>query len=228
MQKTRRGINMKQEQEEINTSKQEEEEDNEIRFLGQEGGRSEGNMLIMGVYSGNLWEYAVGDKGTDSHWYKNKDYHNNDMLMTNFAAYGIPMELADLFYEAEFVNEEDGLHGLFKFKDVATKQLVVDCMNTHKKLEGLLSTVRKTNTYPNKNYVELGRLKDEVVSRTESMGWFIKIMQREDTVIHYTYTDEDTGEQWREELHDGGDYMYYIEKMYRSAGGKQYFHDEEE
>ena len=51
--------------------------------------------------------------------------------------------------------------------------------------------------------------------------------QREDTVIHYTYTDEDTGEQWREELHDGGDYMYYIEEMYRTAGGKQYFHDEE-
>ena len=218
---------MKQEQEEINTSKQ-GEEDNEIRFLGQEGGRSEGNMLIMGVYSGNLWKYAVGNRGTDSHWYKDKDYHNNSMLMSQFAAYGIPIELADLFFEAEFVNEEDGLHGLFKFKDIPTKRLVVDCMKAHKKLTDLLSTVNKTNTYPNKNYVELGRIKDEVVSRTESMGWFIKIMQREDTVIHYTYTDEDTGEQWREELHDGGDYMYYIEEMYRSAGGKQYFHDEEE
>ena len=218
---------MKQEQEKNNTSKQEEKEDNEIRFLGQEGGRSEGNMLIMGVYSGNLWEYAVGNKGTDSHWYENKNYHNNDMLMSQFASYGIPMELADLFFEAEFVNEKDGLHGLFKVKDIPTKQLVVDCMNAHKKLTELLSTVRKVNTYPNKNYVELGRLKDEVVSRTESMGWFIKIMQREDTVIHYTYTDEDTGEQWREELHDGGDYMYYIEEMYRSAGGKQYFDEEE-
>ena len=218
---------MKQEQEKNNTSKQEEKEDNEIRFLGQEGGRSEGNMLIMGVYSGNLWEYAVGNKGTDSHWYENKNYHNNDMLMSQFASYGIPMELADLFFEAEFVNEKDGLHGLFKFKDIPTKQLVVDCMNAHKKLTELLSTVRKVNTYPNKNYVELGRLKDEVVSRTESMGWFIKIMQREDTVIHYTYTDEDNGEQWREELHDGGDYMYYIEEMYRSAGGKQYFDEEE-
>ena len=218
---------MKQEQEKNNTSKQEEKEDNEIRFLGQEGGRSEGNMLIMGVYSGNLWEYAVGNKGTDSHWYENKNYHNNDMLMSQFASYGIPMELADLFFEAEFVNEKDGLHGLFKFKDIPTKQLVVDCMNAHKKLTELLSTVRKVNTYPNKNYVELGRLKDEVVSRTESMGWFIKIMQREDTVIHYTYTDEDTGEQWREELHDGGDYMYYIEEIYRSAGGKQYFDEEE-
>ena len=218
---------MKQEQEKNNTSKQEEKEDNEIRFLGQEGGRSEGNMLIMGVYSGNLWEYAVGNKGTDSHWYENKNYHNNAMLMSQFASYGIPMELADLFFEAEFVNEKDGLHGLFKFKDIPTKQLVVDCMNAHKKLTELLSTVRKVNTYPNKNYVELGRLKDEVVSRTESMGWFIKIMQREDTVIHYTYTDEDTGEQWREELHDGGDYMYYIEEMYRSAGGKQYFDEEE-
>jgi hypothetical protein len=216
---------MKQEQEEINTSEQ--EEDSEIRFLGQEGGRSEGNMLIMGVYSGNLWEYTGVNQGTDSHWYKNKDYHNNDMLMSNFAAYGIPIELADLFFEAEFVNEEYGLHGLFKFKDIPTKQLVVDCMKAHNKLEGLLSTVRKSNTYPNKNYVELGRLKDEVVSRTESMGWFIKVMQREDTVIHYTYTDEDTGEQWREELHDGGDYMYYIEEMYRSAGGKQYFGEEE-
>ena len=218
---------MKQEQEKNNTSKQEEKEDNEIRFLGQEGGRSEGNMLIMGVYSGNLWEYAVGNKGTDSHWYENKNYHNNDMLMSQFASYGIPMELADLFFEAEFVNEKDGLHGLFKFKDIPTKQLVVDCMNAHKKLTELLSTVRKVNTYPNKNYVELGRLKDEGVSRTESMGWFIKIMQREYTVIHYTYTDEDTGEQWREELHDGGDYMYYIEEMYRSAGGKQYFDEEE-
>ena len=218
---------MKQEQEKNNTSKQEEKEDNEIRFLGQEGGRSEGNMLIMGVYSGNLWEYAVGNKGTDSHWYENKNYHNNDMLMSQFASYGIPMELADLFFEAEFVNEKDGLHGLFKFKDIPTKQLVVDCMNAHKKLTELLSTVNKTDTYPNKNYVELGRLKDEVVSRTESMGWFIKIMQREDTVIHYTYTDEDTGEQWREELHDGGDYMYYIEEIYRSAGGKQYFDEEE-
>jgi hypothetical protein len=216
---------MKQEQERNNTSKQ--EEDSEIRFLGQEGGRSEGNMLIMGVYSGNLWEYTGVNQGTDSHWYKNKDYHNNDMLMSNFAAYGIPIELADLFFEAEFVNEEYGLHGLFKFKDIPTKQLVVDCMKAHNKLEGLLSTVRKSNTYPNKNYVELGRLKDEVVSRTESMGWFIKVMQREDTVIHYTYTDEDTGEQWREELHDGGDYMYYIEEMYRSAGGKQYFGEEE-
>ena len=218
---------MKQEQEKNNTSKQEEKEDNEIRFLGQEGGRSEGNMLIMGVYSGNLWEYAVGNKGTDSHWYENKNYHNNDMLRAQFASYGIPMELADLFFEAEFVNEKDGLHGLFKFKDIPTKQLVVDCMNAHKKLTELLSTVNKTNTYPNKNYVELGRLKDEVVSRTESMGWFIKIMQREDTVIHYTYTDEDTGEQWREELHDAGDYMYYIEEIYRSAGGKQYFDEEE-
>lgn len=219
---------MKQEQEEINTSKQEEEEDSEIRFLGQEGGRSEGNMLIMGVYSGNLWEYAVGDKGTDSLWYKNKDYHNNSMLMAQFASYGIPIELADIFFEAEFVNEKNGLHGLFKFKDIPTKQLVIDCMKAHKKLTGLLSTVNKTDTYPNKNYVELGRLKDEVVSRTESMGWFIRIMQREDTVIHYTYTDEDTGEQWREELHDGGDYMYYIEEMYRSAGGKQYYGEEEE
>ena len=218
---------MKQEQEEINTSKQ-EEEDSEIRFLGQEGGRSEGNMLIMGVYSGNLWEYAVGDKGTDSLWYKNKDYHNNSMLMAQFASYGIPIELADIFFEAEFVNEKNGLHGLFKFKDIPTKQLVIDCMKAHKKLTGLLSTVNKTDTYPNKNYVELGRLKDEVVSRTESMGWFIRIMQREDTVIHYTYTDEDTGEQWREELHDGGDYMYYIEEMYRSAGGKQYYGEEEE
>jgi hypothetical protein len=218
---------MKQEQEEINTSKQ-EEEDNEIRFLGQEGGRSEGNMLIMGVYSGNLWEYTDVNQGTDSHWYKDKDYHNNSMLMAQFAAYGIPVELADLFFEAEFVNEKNGLHGLFKFKDIPTKQLVVDCMNAHKKLQDLLSTLNETNTYPNKNYVELGRLKDEVVSRTESMGWFIKIMQREDTVIHYTYTDEDTGEQWREELHDGGDYMYYIEEMYRSAGGKQYFGEEEE
>jgi hypothetical protein len=218
---------MKQEQEEINTSKQ-EEEDNEIRFLGQEGGRSEGNMLIMGVYSGNLWEYTDVNQGTDSHWYKDKDYHNNSMLMAQFAAYGIPVELADLFFEAEFVNEKNGLHGLFKFKDIPTKQLVVDCMNAHKKLQDLLSTLNETNTYPNKNYVELGRLKDEVVSRTESMGWFIKIMQREDTVIHYTYTDEDTGEQWREELHDGGDYMYYIEEMYRSAGGKQYYGEEEE
>ena len=219
---------MKQEQEEINTSKQEEEEDSEIRVLGQEGGRSEGHMLIMGVYSGNLWEYAVGDKGTDSLWYKNKDYHNNSMLMAQFASYGIPIELADIFFEAEFVNEKNGLHGLFKFKDIPTKQLVIDCMKAHKKLTGLLSTVNKTDTYPNKNYVELGRLKDEVVSRTESMGWFIRIMQREDTVIHYTYTDEDTGEQWREELHDGGDYMYYIEEMYRSAGGKQYYGEEEE
>ena len=218
---------MKQEQEKDNTSKQEEKEDNEIRFLGQEGGRSEGNMLIMGVYSGNLWEYAVGDKGTDSHWYKNKNYHDNSMLMSNFAAYGIPAQLADLFFEAEFINEKNGLHGLFRFKDVATKKLVVDCMNAHKKLEGLLGAVRKADTYTNKYYIELGRLKDEVVSRTESMGWFIKIMQREDTVIHYTYTDEDTGEQWREELHDGGDYMYYIEEMYRSAGGKQYFGEEE-
>ena len=218
---------MKQEQEEINTSEQ-EEDDNEIRFLGQEGGRSEGNMLIMGVYSGNLWEYAVGNKGTDSHWYKGKDYHNNSMLMAQFASYGIPIELAEIFFEAEFVNEKNGLHGLFKFKDIPTKRLVIDCMKAHKKLTGLLSTVNKTDTYPNKNYVELGRLKDEVVSRTESMGWLIKIMQREDTVIHYTYTDEDTGEQWREELHDGGDYMYYIEQMYRSAGGKQYFGEEEE
>ena len=218
---------MKQEQEEINTSEQ-EEDDNEIRFLGQEGGRSEGNMLIMGVYSGNLWEYAVGNKGTDSHWYKGKDYHNNSMLMAQFASYGIPIELADLFFEAEFVNEKNGLHGLFKFKDIPTKRLVIECMKAHEKLTGLLSTVNKTDTYPNKNYVELGRLKDEVVSRTESMGWLIKIMQREDTVIHYTYTDEDTGEQWREELHDGGDYMYYIEEMYRSAGGKQYYGEEEE
>ena len=218
---------MKQEQEEINTSEQ-EEEDNEIRFLGQEGGRSEGNMLIMGIYSGNLWEYAVGNKGTDSHWYKGKDYHNNSMLMAQFASYGIPIELADIFFEAEFVNEKNGLHGLFKFKDIPTKRLVIDCMKAHKKLTELLSTVNKTDTYPNKDYVELGRLKDEVVSRTESMGWFIKIMQRKDTVIHYTYTDEETGEQWREELHDGGDYMYYIEEMYRSAGGKQYYGEEEE
>jgi hypothetical protein len=218
---------MKQEQEKNNTSKQEEEDDNEIRFLGQEGGKGDGNFIRIGVYSGNLWEYAIGNKGTNSQWYKDKDYHNNSMLMSNFAAYGIPIELADLFFEAEFVNEEDGLHGLFKFKDVETKQLVVDCMKAHKKLTELLSTVNKTDTYPNKNYVELGRLKDEVVSRTESMGWFIKIMQREDTVIHYTYTDEDTGEQWREELHDGGDYMYYIEHMYHSAGGKQYFGEEE-
>jgi len=219
---------MKQEQEEINTSKQEEDDDNEIRFLGNEGGKGDGNFIRIGVYSGNLWEYAVGNKGTDSHWYKDKDYHSNSMLMTNFAAYGIPIELADLFFEAEFVNEKNGLHGLFKFKDIPTKRLVVDCMKAHKKLTELLSTVNKTDTYPNKDYVELGRLKDEVVSRTESMSWLIKIMQREDTVIHYTYTDEDTGEQWREELASGGDYMYYIEEMYRSAGGKQYFGEEEE
>lgn len=219
---------MKQEQEEINTSEQEEEDDNEIRFLGDEGGKGDGNFIRIGVYSGNLWEYAVGNKGTDSHWYKNKDYHSNSMLMAQFASYGIPIELADLFFEAEFVNEKNGLHGLFKFKDIPTKRLVIDCVKAHKKLTELLSTVNKTDKYPNKDYVELGRLKDEVVSRTESMGWFIKMMQREDTVIHYTYTDEDTSEQWREELHDGGDYMYYIEQMYRSAGGKQYYGEEEE
>lgn len=217
---------MKQEQEKNNTSKQ--EEDSEIRFLGQEGGKSEGNRLILGVYSGNLWEHAVGNKGTDSHWYKNKDYHNNSMLMAQFASYGIPIELADLFFEAEFINEKNGLHGLFKFKDIPTKQLVVDCMKAHKKLRGLIRTVTGTyDIYDNQHYVELGRLKDEVVSRTESMGWFIKIMNRKDTVIHYTYTDEETGEQWREELHDGSDYMYYIEEMYRSAGGEQYFDEEE-
>tara|TARA_R100000654_G_scaffold73842_2_gene107226 strand:+ start:431 stop:1084 length:654 start_codon:yes stop_codon:yes gene_type:complete len=217
---------MKQEQEKNNTSKQ--EEDSEIRFLGQEGGKSEGNRLILGVYSGNLWEHAVGNKGTDSHWYKNKDYHNNSMLMAQFASYGIPIELADLFFEAEFINEKNGLHGLFKFKDIPTKQLVVDCMKAHKKLRGLIRTVTGTyDIYDNQHYVELGRLKDEVVSRTESMGWFIKMMNRKDTVIHYTYTDEETGEQWREELHDGSDYMYYIEEMYRSAGGEQYFDEEE-
>tara|TARA_R100001440_G_scaffold38822_1_gene58492 strand:- start:1504 stop:2163 length:660 start_codon:yes stop_codon:yes gene_type:complete len=219
-------MNMKQEQEKNNTSKQ--EEDSEIRFLGQEGGKSEGNRLILGVYSGNLWEHAVGNKGTDSHWYKNKDYHNNSMLMAQFASYGIPIELADLFFEAEFINEKNGLHGLFKFKDIPTKQLVVDCMKAHKKLRGLIRTVTGTyDIYDNQHYVELGRLKDEVVSRTESMGWFIKMMNRKDTVIHYTYTDEETGEQWREELHDGSDYMYYIEEMYRSAGGEQYFDEEE-
>lgn len=221
---------MKQEQEEINTSEQ-EEEDSEIRFLGNEGGKGDGNFIRIGVYSGNLWHYTGVDEGIDSHWYKDKDYHSNSMLMSQFAAYGIPIELADLFFEAEFVNEEDGLHGLFKFKDIPTKQLVIDCMKAHKKLTELLASHTSTQSrwqYANQPYVELGRLKDEVVSRTESMGWFIKIMQREDTVIHYTYTDEDTGEQWREELHDGGDYMYYIEEMYRTAGGKQYFHDEEE
>jgi len=218
---------MKQEQEEINTSKQ-EEEDNEIRFLGNEGGESDGNFIRIGVYSGNLWHYTGVSEGIDSLWYKDKDYHNNSMLMSQFAAYGIPIELADLFFEAEFVNEKDGLHGLFKFKDIPTKRLVIDCMKAHKKLRELLDSNIGTKTYANQHYVELGRLKDNVVSKTESMGWFIKIMQREDTVIHYTYTDEDTGKQWREELHDGGDYMYYIEEMYRSAGGKEYFHDEEE
>jgi len=220
---------MKQEQEKKNTSKQEEEEeDNEIRFLGNEGGKGDGNFIRIGVYSGNLWEYAIGKRGTDTHYYKDKDYHNNSMLMAQFAAYGIPIELADLFYEAEFVNQENGLHGLFKFKDIETKRLVVDCMKANKKLRELLDSNIGTKTYANQHYVELGRLKDNVVSRTESMGWLIKIMQREDTVIHYTYTDEDTGEQWREELDSGGDYMYYIEQMYRSAGGKQYFGEEEE
>ena len=218
---------MKQKQEKNNTSKQEEENDNEIRFLGNEGGKGDGNFIRIGVYSGNLWEHTDVSQGTASHWYKDKDYHSNSMLMAQFAAYGIPIELADLFFEAEFVNEENGLHGLFKFKDIPTKQLVVDCMKAHKKLRELLDSNIGTKTYPNQHYVELGRLKDEVVSRIESMGWFMKIMQREDTVIHYTYTDEDTGEQWREELHDGGDYMYYIEEMYRSAGGKQYFGEEE-
>ena len=124
---------MKQEQ-----NKQEKANKNYIRFTGRKGGNredEEGNMYItVGVYTGNLWDMAM--RQTRCH--ENKDYASNSMLVSCMTSYNIPIQLAPLFYEADFEVEEDGLHAKFTFKDAETRQLILDCMKAQTEASNII------------------------------------------------------------------------------------------
>ena len=207
--------------------KQEEKSETFIRFTGHKGGNHEdedGRMYIrMGVYTGNLWRMAI----EQTRCHENKDYASNSMLVSCMASYDIPIQLAPLFYEAEFEVEEEGLHAKFTFKDSETRQMILDCMNAQKRVSKILMQF-DNDYYINRSEVELYRLKREITQTFENQAWFFRVLSQEDTVIKYQYRNEDSNSQWAEILDDP---MYTIENLisvYETAGGTEELIQEEE
>ena len=221
---------MKQEEKKQEEKKQEEkkqeESKNYIRFTGHKGGSHEedGKTYIrVGVYTGNLWRMAI--KQTRCH--ENKDYASNSMLVSCMVSYDIPIQLAPLFYEADFEVEEEGLHAKFTFKDSETRQMILDCMDAQRKVSNTLMQFDK-DYYINRSEVDLYRLRKKIRETFENQAWFFRVLSQEDTVIKYQYRDEDTNSQWTEILDEP---MYMIENLisvYETAGGTEELIQEEE
>lgn len=216
---------MKQEQ-----NKQEKESKNYIRFTGRKGGSredEEGNMYItVGVYTGNLWDMAM----QQTRCHENKDYASNSMLVSCMASYNLPIQLAPLFYEADFEVEEDGLHAKFTFKDAETRQLILDCMKAQGQASDIIMEFDK-DYYINRSEVDLYRLKENIKNTFENLSWFIKLIQQPDTVIQYQYRDEGLDEEnreWTEILTESAYLMSSLIELYESAGGEENLWVEEE
>lgn len=207
--------------------KQEEKSETFIRFTGHKGGNHEdedGRMYIhMGVYTGNLWRMAI----EQTRCHENKDYASNSMLVSCMASYDIPIQLAPLFYEAEFEVEEEGLHAKFTFKDSETRQMILDCMDAQKKVSNILMQF-DNDYYPNRNEVELYRLKQKIKETFECQAWFLRVLSQEDTVIKYQYRDEDTNSKWTEILDDPAYTIDFFMALYEQAGGTEELIQEEE
>ena len=206
------------------------EEKRHILFTGHEGGETTDKdgrtYLTMGIYTGNLWEMALR--------YKNPKFHENDMLCSMFGGHSIPHQLMQTFYDAEFEKVEDGLHGRITFKDAETRENVLAVMKAQKALDDALE---KFNTdgwrghYPNKEYIDNMRLRDEVLRAIEDMWWFIERLSDDSTTVEYDY-DYGDGDI-RRTVMETGDRRYAIEKLliaYESLGGEHTIgmYDEEE
>ena len=207
--------------------KQEEESKNYIRFTGHEGGNTEGEdgkiYIRVGVYTGNLWRMAI----EQTRCHENKDYASNSMLVSCMSSYDIPIQLAPLFYEADFEVEEEGLHAKFTFKDSETRRMILDCMDAQRKVSNTLMQF-DNDYYINRSEVDLYRLKKKIRETFENQAWFFRVLSQEDTVIKYQYRDEDTNSQWTEILDEP---MYMIENLisvYETAGGTEELIQEEE
>ena len=102
-----------------------------IRFTGHEGGETTDEdgrtFLTMGVYTGNLWKMALQ--------YKHPKFHLNSMLCSIFGSYSIPHQLMQTFYDAEFENEENGLHARITFKDAEMRNNVKEVMKAQRALD---------------------------------------------------------------------------------------------
>jgi len=149
------------------------------------------------------------------------------MLVSCMSSYDIPIQLAPLFYEADFEVEEEGLHAKFTFKDSETRQLILDCMNAQRKVSNILMEF-DNDYYINRSEVDLYRLKKKIKGTFENQAWFLRVLSQEDTVIKYQYRDEDTNSQWTEILDEP---MYMIENLisvYHTAGGTEELIQEEE
>ena len=206
------------------------EEIRHIRFLGSEGGETTDEdgrtFLTMGVYTGNLWEMALS--------YKYPKFHLNSMLCSMFGSYAIPHQLMQTFYDAEFENEENGLHARITFKDVETRNNVKEVMKAQRALDDALDKFAgddwKTN-YTNGDYIEHMRLVDEITNAIESMWWIVEILVKDSTTIEYDY-DYGDGNIERTVM-ETDSIRYAMEKLiiaYESIGGENTIgmYDEEE
>jgi hypothetical protein len=204
----------------IDMNDEQKNEDTTMVFRGIKGGKGdEDGFIRMGVYAGNLWGMAMG--------HREDEHYRNSMLISQFASYGIPIELAPLFYEAKFEKLEDGLHGQFTFKDVETMQKVKKCMIAQRDLNESLRDLGHRD-YTNEKYVELGRLRDKVVEVVERNSYFYRILLHRDTTIRYTYVDDD-GEEYEDHyLDDPSYYAWNLLQVYEEAGGKRNFEGDEE
>jgi|TARA_R100000479_G_C6337372_1_gene183911 hypothetical protein len=145
-------------------------------------------------------------------------------------SYNIPIQLAPLFYEADFEVEEDGLHAKFTFKDAETRQLILDCMKAQTEASNIIMEFDK-DYYINRSEVDLYRLKENIKGTFENLSWFIKLIQQPDTVIQYQYRDEGLDEEnreWTEILTESAYHMSSLIELYESAGGKENLWLEEE
>lgn len=198
-----------------------------IRFTGQEGGDADKDgFMIMGCYTGNLWEMALR--------YKNPKFHKNSMLCSMFGGHSIPHQLMQTFYDAEFEKEENGLHGRITFKDAETRNNVLSTMKAQKALDDALA---KFNTdgwrghYPNKEHIDNMRLRDEITNAIESMWWIVEILVKDSTTIEYDY-DYGDGDIERSVM-ETDSIRFAMEKLliaYESIGGEHTIgmYDEEE
>ena len=201
------------------------EEKRHILFTGQEGGKAdEDGFVTAGYYTGNLWQMALR--------YKNHKFHLNSMLCTLFGGYSIPHQLMQIFYDAEFENVENGLHGRITFKDAETRNNVLAVMKAQKALDDALE---KFNTdgwrghYTNKEHIDHMRLVDEITNAIESMWWIVEILVKDSTTITYDYEYE----EGRREIMETDSIRDAMEKLliaYESIGGEYTIgmYDEEE
>lgn len=163
-------------------TEQKKEKTETLRFLGEKGGETEcGQYITMGAYMGNLWSYAI--QGSPN-WLR------NSMLRVNFASYHIPHELMQVFFDAEFENQEDGLHASFTFKDAETRDKVIEIMKAQKALDTLMEDFLGTKgAYTNQHYTEWQLMKQQIRETMENHWYFLERLADPTTNITYMYDD---------------------------------------